>query len=153
MCDSNTFGDLGNRAGEPPDDETMSTEQQARVVGLVSKLAWGSVDDALRDMELALRLALEATREAFRMWEESADDEGFEDEFALTPDQVRNLSPEWQLAYVSSLLRTLALSYGVSAGLGGGPLVGEADTNTPAILLRGLNDISWMPTTSERKVL
>jgi hypothetical protein len=152
MCDSNTSADLGDRGGEPPGGETMSVEQQVRVVGLVSNLAWGSLDDELRDMELALRLALEATQEAFWMWEESAVDEGFEDDFGLTTDQVRDLSPDWRLAYVACLLRSLGLAYGVGTELGGGPLVGEASSGTLAMLLRGLNDISWMPTTTEREL-
>jgi hypothetical protein len=51
------------------------------------------------------------------------------------------MSSEEKLAYVARLLRSLALSYGVSAEFGGGrgELVGEAHEQSPAALLRGLN--------------
>jgi hypothetical protein len=41
----------------------MNAEQRARVLHLVSELPWADIDDAIRDMELCLRLALEATQE------------------------------------------------------------------------------------------
>jgi hypothetical protein len=54
---------------------------------------------------------------------------------------------EERLSYVARLLRSLALDYGVSAefGNGRGGLVGQGHTTSPAGLLRGLNDSSWMP--------
>jgi hypothetical protein len=128
----------------------MNDEQQARVLDLVTGLPWDDFDQAICVMELTLRLALEATREAFLTWEDAAADSDFEDEFSLTPSQVQELSPDWRLAYVARLLRSLALSYGVSAEFGGGALVGETRMATPAAILRGLNDISWLPTTAEQ---
>jgi len=130
----------------------MRVEQQAQVVKLIAELPWADVDGAICDMELSLRLALEATQEAFLMWEAAAEDNGFGDEFSLTPRQLRDLSPEWRLAYVARLLRSLALSYGVSTEFGGSSLVGEASGATPAAIVRGLNDISWMPCTTERDI-
>jgi hypothetical protein len=47
------------------------------------------------------------------------------------------------------LLRTLALNYGVSTEFAADSLVGEARSETPAAILRGLNDISWTPVTPE----
>src|SRR5436853_575689 len=86
---------------------STAAEHQRAVLDLVKGLPWADVDGAICDMESALRLALEA----FVTWEEAAENQGFEDEFSLTPSQVRDLSPEWRLAYVARLLRTLALSY------------------------------------------
>jgi hypothetical protein len=61
------------------------------------------------------------------------------------------MSPEDIGAYVARLLRSLALSYGVSAEFGDdrGGLVGEAHEQSPAALLRGLNDILWLPTATK----
>jgi hypothetical protein len=130
----------------------MNEEQRTRVFDLVSELPWADFDAAILDQELNLRLALEATQEAFLMWEAAAKDNGFEDEFSLTPSQVRELPSKWRLAYVARLLRNLALSYGVSTEFGGGPLVGADYPATPAAILRGLNDISWTPGTRKRDV-
>ena len=127
----------------------MNAEQQAEVIDLVSEQPWDDIDAAIRDMETALRLALAATGEAFLIWEERADNAGFQDEFSLTPDQLEDLSLEWRLAYIARLLRSLALSYGISAEFGGGRLVGEERSATPAAILRRLNDISWTQTTTQ----
>ena len=52
---------------------------------------------------------MEATTGAFLLWE--ADDAGeqrFGDEFTLTAQQVADLEPEWRLAYVARLIRSIA---------------------------------------------
>jgi hypothetical protein len=69
----------------------------------------------------------------------------FYDEYLLTPSDVHDLSEEWRLAYVARLVKSLALMYGGCDD----PLAGEAAPETPAGILRGLNDISWTPMTSE----
>ena len=48
------------------------------------------------------------------MWAEAAEEHGFEDELSLTQAQLEELPPEWRLADVARLLRSLALNYGVS---------------------------------------
>lgn len=131
----------------------VNVEQQGRVLDLVKELPWADVDGAICGLEEALRLALEATDDAFTHWETVANDIGVEDEFSLAPDQVRDLSLEERLAYLARLVRSLALNYGVGAGFGDGTHVGEEHPYTPAAILRGLNDISWMPCTTERDVL
>ena len=130
----------------------MNAEQQERVLDLVAELPWADVDNAICGLEDALRLALEATDAAFPHWETVAEDIGVEDEFSLTPDQVRDLSPHERLAYLARLVRTLALNYGVRAGFGDGTHIGDEHPYTPAAILRGLNDISWTPCTPERDV-
>jgi hypothetical protein len=120
--------------------------QQARALDLINNMPWGDADVAIRTMEEALRPAMEATRDDFQLWEAQADAGGFEDEFALSANDVVKLLPEWRLAYVARLLRTLALMYGVSTDYPDpeASLVFENDEQSPSGLLRGLNDISWM---------
>jgi hypothetical protein len=123
--------------------------QRAQALDLVEKMAWVDMDNYIRDLENALRLALEATADDFWRWEDDLgpklEAEGF-DEFSLPVTVIEELSSEERLAYSARLLRSLALSYGVSAEFGGAEngLVGEADLDSPAGLLRGLNDIVWI---------
>lgn len=125
--------------------------QRTEALALLEQMAWGDMDGDIRDLETALRLALEATADDFQRWEDSLgpdlEAKGC-DEFSVPVDTIEELSSEERLAYVARLLRSLALSYGVSAEFGGARsgLVGEASKPSPAALLRGLNDIVWMPT-------
>lgn len=113
-------------------------------------MAWGDMDNAIRGLEICLRRALKATGEDFARWENDLgpglEQAGF-DEFNLPRNLIEEMPLDERLAYVARLLRSLALDYGVSAEFGGGRggLVGEAQTTSPAALLRGLNDIAWMP--------
>jgi hypothetical protein len=127
--------------------QQFSDEQRERASALIESMAWGDLDGSITDMEAALRLAMEATRGDFQRWEQHAESFGFADEFSLTPESVAELSPEWRLAYVARLLRTIALSYGVNTefGLPASSLLGFADSEeTLAALLRGLNDIAFI---------
>jgi hypothetical protein len=65
------------------------------------------------------------------------------DEFSLPEEAIADLSSEDRLAYAARLLQSLALHYGVSDY--GGRRLGEASEESPAALLRGLNDIQWTP--------
>jgi hypothetical protein len=113
-------------------------------------MPWHDMDAAIRGLETCLRLALEATGDDFARWETELgpafEADGY-DEFSLQADTVEEMSPEERLCYVARLLRSLALHYGVSAEFGGARtgLVGEASATSPAALLRGLNDLSWLP--------
>jgi hypothetical protein len=119
--------------------------QLEQAVSLIESLAWGDIDGDLRTMERALRLAMKATSEDFRRWESEADTAGFSSELSVDAYDVAQMSPDWRLAYVARLLRTVALAYGVGTEFGGKQLVGEEVANSPAGLLRGLNDISTFP--------
>jgi hypothetical protein len=131
----------------------MTDEHETRLLEVITELPWADFDGAICGMEECLRLALEATRDAFLNWDLVARVNDFADEFSLSLGDVEDLLPEERLAYVARLLRSLALNYGVSTEFGKGPLVGEADAYTPAGILRGLNDISWTPMTTERASL
>jgi hypothetical protein len=131
--------------------------QRERAIALLEDVPWGDLDRSIRDMEQALRLALEATTGEFQRWEEDVgpalEAEGY-DEFSVPAAMVNELTSEEKLIYVARMLRTLALSYGVSAEFGGGRtgLVGEASAKSPAWVLRGLNDIQMTPLLDRRKL-
>jgi hypothetical protein len=125
------------------------SHQEAALV-VIESLAWGDMDNTIRDLEICLRRALEATGADFVRWESDLgrrfEEAGF-DEFNLPRSLIEQMPLDEKLPYVARLLRSLALHYGVSAEFGGGRggLVGQAHTTSPAALLRGLNDIAWMP--------
>jgi len=124
----------------------MQDEQQARVQELLNDLPWADVDGAICDIELNLRLLLDATKDSLQMWEAEADERGFDDEYLLSSADVHELTEEWQLAYVARLVKNLALMYGIRDTSD----AGEPDRDTPAGIICGLNDISWTPMTGER---
>jgi hypothetical protein len=68
----------------------------------------------------------------------------------VTPEEIETMSPEWKLAYVGRLVRNLALCYGVKTGdFGDQPPLLEANAHLPGGLLRALNDLVMLPTTSD----
>jgi hypothetical protein len=131
----------------------FNPSQQAEALGLIETCAWGSMHDYICDTEAALRLAMESTSDDYLRWENefrpALEDAGY-DEFSAPADLVAKMSDEEKRAYVAGLLRALALAYGVNTELGlwsqGLPIIGEESPGSPAALLRGLNDISWLPT-------
>jgi hypothetical protein len=63
---------------------------------LLETIAWEDMENSIHDVELALRLALEATEDDFRRWEEETGDrleDGRFDEFSLPAKVVADLSP------------------------------------------------------------
>jgi hypothetical protein len=93
------------------------------LVELVSQEPWGDVLGAIETVDEGLTLALEATREAFWMWEfDNKGEDRFGDEFSLTALSVSNLDGEWRAAYVARLLRSISAAYGL--GTGGGVPIG-----------------------------
>lgn len=135
----NSFGDQFN------------PRQRAEAIALLERMAWGSMDDAISDVEICFRRLLEGTSADLRRWENdlgpAAGEEGW-DEFTLPDGAIREMPAEEKLAYVARLLESLALAYGTHYD--GGTrryreLAGEAPT-APATLLHGLNDLLWIPT-------
>jgi hypothetical protein len=51
----------------------FSDEQRERAVALIESIAWGDLDGSIIDMEAALRLAMDATRDDFQRWEQDAE--------------------------------------------------------------------------------
>ncbi len=125
--------------------------QRTQAIDLIESLPWGDVREAIRGLEVALALALEAVGDAVDLWEEEGE-ERFEGEFQLSTDQVASLDHEWRLAYIGRLLRTAAYAYGVPPhGTPGRTTEGEVtppiswheDAGSIARLVRGLNDILY----------
>lgn len=141
--------DDGLFSPHPSDYSGWTAEQRRQAVELVESRTWGDVGGAIRSLEAALRLAMEATRSDFDRWEDCGDDEGLPDEYSLSPEQVAGLSEQWRLAYVARLLRSIALMYGFPTefdsdqepGLMTRLLFGSERASISE-LLHGLNDIS-----------
>ncbi len=78
---------------------------------------WGEWDGRFPDMEVALRLLLEATRDDLHWYDEELEEAveaRWGDEFSVPLEVVAALKPGHKLAYLGRLIITLALSYGVS---------------------------------------
>ena len=134
----------------PPDEPGHRSrpqfDRQARVQALaaIESRAWDDVSQAVKTTDRGLLLAMEATTGAFLLWQ--ADDAGeqlFGDEFTLTAQQVADLDPEWRLAYVARLIRTLALCWGVATEFSSSAL-GALDeaSSRPGSLMRNLTAIA-----------
>ncbi len=117
----------------------------------MESISWGDMDAHIRTVEDALVRAVEATSEDFRLWQEQADDCGMHDEFALEPEDVDALTPEWRLAYVARLLRSLAMPYGLreTESHRKPSRLGE-DEDSIAALVHGINDLVHLPTAPRR---
>jgi hypothetical protein len=126
----------------------MDRHQQLEALAILDDQPWGDMDTDIRSIEAALERALQATASEFPLWEDQGEDR-YADEFSVTPEEIETMSPEWKLAYVGRLVRNLALCYGVKTGdFGDQPPLLEADAHSPGGLLRALNDLVMLPTTS-----
>jgi hypothetical protein len=143
------------------DRPQFDARQRSQATELLERIAWGDMGYAIAGLEVALALALEATGDAIRLWEEEGELR-FGDEFELSAEEVAELDDEWRLAYIARLLHSASYSYGVSPGVPPGRAVdgevvtaaaSESPETSPAGLLRGLNDIlhGISPTTLERR--
>jgi hypothetical protein len=126
--------------------DELTAEQRRQAIALIEELPWGDVEAQIRDLEEALWRALEATCGDLLRWEARAEELGFQDEFSLSLEDVAALTPEWRLAYVARLVRSLALAYGVpERELGGSPSTLIEDPDSVAGLVRGINDLIHLP--------
>ena len=139
--------------GSPDDPGHWSRPQfnrQARVQALaaIESQPWGDLSPSVTAIDQALLLAMEATTGAFLLWEaDGAGEQLFGDEFALTVQQVADLGPEWRLAYVARLIRTLALYWGVATEFSTSPLGAPDEAGScPGSLMRRLSAIAGSPT-------
>ena len=120
-------------------------DRQARIKALaaIERNPWGDVVQAVEGVDQGLLLAMGATTGAFLLWH--ADDAGerrFGDEFELTPQQVDDLDPEWRLAYVARLIRTIALCWGVATEFSSSALgTPDEEASSPGSLMRKLTAI------------
>jgi hypothetical protein len=70
-----------------------------------------------------------------------------QNEFSVAAEAIEAMSIEERLAHVARLIKNIGLVYGLNGGFSprAQRLPVGADQQSPAALLRGLNDISWMP--------
>jgi hypothetical protein len=138
--------------------EELRDLQDKQIIELIRSQAWGDISGQLVGMEEMLRLAMDATVEYLGIWEhDDAGERRYGDECSVSEHDLEAMSNEWRLAYVARLLRSLAMDYGVTTdwrsvvhGLPPTPNVGQNDANSPAAVLRGINDIICLPTAHER---
>ena len=131
--------------------DRLSPDQRRELIALVEAIPWGDMDAHIRTVEDALVRAVEATSEDFRLWQEQADDGGLHDEFALEPEDVDALTPEWRLAYVARLLRSLTMFYGLRVTeFARNPSRLRVDEDSIAALVHGINDLVHLPTAPRR---
>jgi hypothetical protein len=121
-------------------------DRQARIEALaaIERNPWGDAAQAVEGVDQGLLLAMEATTTAFLLWQvDDAGEQRFGDEFELTPQQVDDLDPEWRLAYVARLIRTLALYWGVATEFSSSALgTPEEEASCPGSLMRKLTAIT-----------
>jgi hypothetical protein len=123
-------------------ESQISDSDLMRLRALAEDFAVEDFSYALSDMEKALLLAVEATKHLVDEW----DEEGLGcDEFSVPRETVESMSDRQRLIYVGQLVQTLCLHYGL--GHGEPKAVLEAAPSSPAQLLRGLNDLLYLPST------
>src|SRR4051812_46530416 len=130
----------GGTMAEP--ESQISDSDLMRLRALAEDFAVEDFSYALSDMEKALLLAVEATKRLVDEW----DEEGLGcDEFSVPRETVESMSDRQRLIYVGQLVHTVCLRYGL--GHGDPKAVLEAAPSSPAQLLRGLNDLLYLPST------
>jgi hypothetical protein len=84
---------------------------------------------------------------AFVLWQvDDAGEQRFGDEFELTPQQIDDPDPQWRLAYVARLIRTLALYWGVATEFSSSALGAPDEASScPGSLMRQLTAIAASP--------
>lgn len=114
---------------------TFNAQQQAEMTEVVLNTPWGDIAPALDQVEDALWLGMEATVDAFWLWEEQAESAGYGDEFSIGAAELDEMPDEWRLAYVARLLRTMAMAIGVSTEFSGqlGMRLNDRDAIAPLI--------------------
>lgn len=105
----------------------------------IAAVPWGDTGAAIDDVERLLLQLLDATAQYADAWDEGEGVLPWTDEFSVPAEDVEEMGPEMRLAYVGRLLRSFGLRYGL--GLGAPEDVLEADRESPAAVLRRINDI------------
>jgi len=104
----------------------LTQSQANEILALTERTPWGDVDGGIQTIDAALKIAMQASEDEFLAWEE-AEAEGELDEFdpALP---ISGMPQPLRFALVARLVRSIALSYGVSTEIGGlapGTLCGD----------------------------
>src|SRR4051812_32507858 len=104
-------GPTGDGGALDPVDDVIRRHREV-VLAALEDLPWADVDAAVRTVDEGLAFALDLTAADFRFWHEHIEPLGYEDEFNRT--LLRDLPAEWRLALVARLLRSIAMSYGLT---------------------------------------
>jgi len=137
---------LGASAGEAAigaSARQFDRQAAAEMLAVIDAVPWGDLAVSAGDVDQVLRLALEATTQAFLLWEtDGAGERRYGDEYSLSAADVDSLDDQWRMAYVARLLRSLALCWGVQIEFGTAPLGSVRDDQTSAgTLVRQLDTI------------
>jgi hypothetical protein len=124
----------------------MTESQHQRLIALIERAPFGDLEPALIGVEYVLGLAMEATAEAFVLWEEHARERGYLDEFSLTGGDLAAMDADWKLAFIARLLRTAALDLGLPTEFNNNSNGRRSQRGTLASLLIALCEIA-RPTT------
>ena len=88
-----------------------SDEQIRRLLALLD-LPWGDLHPAIEFVAYTLSYLMKLTPEEFLVWE--ADPEAdYDSEFDAPVDEARARPPDWRLAHIARLIRSLAMVYGI----------------------------------------
>jgi len=127
------------------DDPVENPHPHDRVANAVRRADWTNADVELRGLEQFLWRAIEASADAYDLWEGELEARFGDDPAAISSDDLVAMDPEMRLAYVGYLIRCVAILYGVHDGRSL-----EARPGSLAELLRELNDIHQLPVISDR---
>lgn len=97
-----------------PDPGTRENRDDARtgaILKVIDETPWGDIEVALRVIDEALTVAMNASRNGLHYWENNIDDSPWNDEFSVKDPS--GLTPEWRIALLARLLRTIAMAYGL----------------------------------------
>lgn len=123
---------------------TASPVQVERARALLETTAWGDTIPATEGVAESLRYAMQLTRDEFVAWETEFDGDRI-DEFEVPPQEARAMTPEWRLAHLARLVRSIAMNYGVDTDYGKSQPTGRLEPNSPAAVLAELAEISQHP--------
>jgi hypothetical protein len=121
----------------------VSTKTHERVLDLFANTTWGDMTNAIDLIDLALTIAMEATRVEFATWEAWVDEGRYEYEF-LDPAAAALLPADVRLALLARLARTMAMAWGLGTDFGVVDDLGEVrnDPDTASTLLRQLLELA-----------
>jgi hypothetical protein len=117
--------------------------QIRRAVETIQAATWGDIDPALVGIHDAFTRLRELSHADLRFWEEYLEGH-LPDEFSISLQQVDDLSEQVRRAYVARLIESAYLLWG------GGEAVDVHRASSPGELVHELNDILWLPLTSDR---
>lgn len=122
-------------------DKQFDNGRGKRALELLEQMPWGDIEMNISDTKDALRRLVGATSAVADRWDEEFFD-SYGDEFSVPDETVTAMTETELLAYIARLVRSLALAYGVDAGLSNRQLRQTDNPDSPAALLQGLTNLA-----------